>query len=140
MSWTKIRKYVEKYQNKILRWRGRIAIFGLISTIKIAKVAKEGFGLVSSYKGPPFFLAPTIIIMLKKTPYNRIFSHKIEEVHKFATISLYVEGQTNMIFLYQIVCDIFWVMLLTINVLSMLLATTKVNKELEKLNIIIDKN
>jgi hypothetical protein len=112
----------------------------LISTIKIAKVAKEGFGLVSSYKGPPFFLAPTIIIMLKKTPYNRIFSHKIEEVHKFATISLYVEGQTNMIFLYQIVCDIFWVMLLTINVLSMLLATTKVNKELEKLNIIIDKN
>jgi hypothetical protein len=30
---------------------------------------------------------------------------------------LHVEGQINMVFLHQIVCDIFWVMLLTINVL-----------------------
>jgi hypothetical protein len=30
---------------------------------------------------------------------------------------LHVEGQTNMVFLHQIVGDIFWVMLLTIHVL-----------------------
>jgi hypothetical protein len=44
----------EKSQDKMLRCRDRIAIFGLISTIKITKVAKEGLGLASNYKRPPF--------------------------------------------------------------------------------------
>jgi hypothetical protein len=39
----------------------------LTSTIKIAKVAKEGVGLASSYKRPPFPSCITPIIMLEKT-------------------------------------------------------------------------
>jgi hypothetical protein len=40
----------DKFKTNMLRSYGRIAIFELISTIKIGKIAKEELGLASSYE------------------------------------------------------------------------------------------